>query len=103
MPTILFEGNLFGDACRAEAPKGGALVDICDQAAAPVPFSCRSATCGTCRIEVLEGTELFEPRDTAEADLLEILGDPPQFRLACQAHLKNEAGLVRLRIADDEL
>jgi ferredoxin len=103
MPTLMFEGNLFGDDCRAEAPQGGPLVDVCDRATAPVPFSCRSATCGTCRIEILAGAEFFEPRETAEAELLEILGDPPRFRLACQAKLKKSEGVIRLRIADEEL
>ena|SRR5258707_5989133 len=103
MPTIFFEGNLFGEERTVEVPEGGPLVDICDETLAPVPFSCRSATCGTCRIEVLEGVELFEPRGPEEEELLDILGDPASVRLACQAKLKKSDGLVRLRIADDEL
>ncbi len=103
MPTLFFEGNLFGPDCRVEIAEGGRLVDVCDQARAPVPFSCRSATCGTCRIEVLEGAELLEPRVGAEAELLDILGDPPAFRLACQAKIKAANGIVRLRIAGDEI
>jgi ferredoxin len=35
--------------------------------------------------------------------LLRVLGHPPELRLACQAELKNDQGLIRLRIADDEL
>jgi 2Fe-2S ferredoxin len=103
MPTIFFEGNLFGEERTVEVPEGGPLVDVCDETLAPVPFSCRSATCGTCRIEVLQGVELFEPRGPAEEELLDILGDPASVRLACQAKLKKSDGLVRLRIADDEL
>jgi len=103
MPTLVFEGNVFGDDCRVEVPEGGPLVDVCDRAMAPVPFSCRSATCGTCRVEILEGIDLLEPPDGDEAELLALLGDPPRFRLACQAKLKHADGLVRLRIADDEL
>ena len=103
MPTIFFEGNLFGEERTVEVPEGGPLVDICDETLAPVPFSCRSATCGTCRIEVLQGVELFEPRGPEEEELLDILGDPASVRLACQAKLKKSDGLVRLRIADDEL
>jgi 2Fe-2S ferredoxin len=103
MPTVYFEGNLFGDDAVAEVPEGGALVDVCDRTSAPVPFSCRSATCGTCRIEVLEGAELFEAPGPEEAELLEILGDPSHFRLACQAKLRKTEGVVKLRINDDEL
>ncbi len=103
MPTVHFEGNFFGEECVAEVPEGGALVDICDKSMAPVPFSCRSATCGTCRIEVLEGIELFEAPEPEETELLEILGDPFHFRLACQAKLRKADGIIRLRINDDEL
>jgi 2Fe-2S ferredoxin len=103
MPTVYFEGNIFGEDTVAEVPDGGALVDVCDRASAPVPFSCRSATCGTCRIEVVEGAALFEAPEPEEAELLEILGDPSHFRLACQAKLRKAAGVVRLRINDDEL
>ena len=103
MPIILFEGNLFGDDCEVDVPEGGAIVDICDEATAPVPFSCRGATCGTCRIEIVEGAELLEPPEPAEEDLLSICADPPGVRLACQAKLKKGDGLVRVRIADDEL
>jgi 2Fe-2S ferredoxin len=103
MPTIVFEGNVFGAQCRAEAPRGGRLVDICDAVRAPIPFSCRSATCGTCLIEILQGAELLEPAGRAEAELLHLLTYPPQMRLACQAELKSADGLVRLRISDDEL
>ena len=103
MPTVFFEGNMFGPDCRAEVAQGTRLVDVCDRVQAPVPFSCRSATCGTCRVEVLEGTELFEPRESAEAELFEALGDPPTYRLACQATIGGGDGVIRLRIADDEI
>src|SRR5256885_1251572 len=100
MPTLFFEGNLFGPDRRVEVPDGGRLVDVCDRVQAPVPFSCRAATCGTCRIEVIEGAELFEPREGPEAELLALLGDPPAYRLACQAKVGRENGVIRLRIAD---
>lgn len=97
MPTIEFEGaGLAGDK-TAEAPNGGDLVDICDEVLAPVAFSCRSASCGTCHIVVLEGAELFDPPDEAEADLLDLLDGPPHSRLACQARVRPGAGLIRVR------
>jgi ferredoxin len=103
MPTIQFEANFFGDETEADAPLGGALVDLCDAVEAPVPFSCRSATCGTCRIEVISGLELFAAPGPDETALLAALGDGPTIRLACQAELRSGPGVVRLRIADEEL
>ena len=81
-------------------PDGGVLLEICDDALAPIPFSCRSASCATCHVEVLEGSELLEPAEEAEQDLLDIIGGPPGSRLACQVIVKAGAGLVRLRSLD---
>ncbi len=97
MPTIEFEGaGLAGDKI-AEAPEGGDLVDICDRVLAPIPFSCRSASCGTCHILILEGSELLSPPSEDEADLLDLLDGPENSRLACQARVKPGPGLIRIR------
>jgi ferredoxin len=97
MPTIEFVGNHFGANKTIETERGGDLVDICDEYFAPIPFSCRSASCGTCHVEVLEGAALFEPPSDVESELLEILRGPENSRLACQARVKAEPGLIKLR------
>ena len=100
MPKIEFLASIAGSAKQADAPDGGVLLEICDDALAPIPFSCRSASCATCHIEVLEGGELLEPPRDAEQDLLDIIGGPPNSRLACQAIVKPGPGLIRLRSLD---
>lgn len=97
MPTIVFEGNAIGREKRAEAPDAGELVDVCDEVLAPIPFSCRSASCGTCQVEILEGAELLEAPSELERELLELLGGPENNRLACQARFRQSAGLIRLK------
>lgn len=100
MPTVRFldsEGEL---VLEVEAPEGGALVDLCDVHDAPIPFSCRSASCGTCRIDVTEGLDGFEPPSDEEADVLAIFADPPTRRLACSAKLRPGAGMVAVRPAE---
>jgi 2Fe-2S ferredoxin len=97
VPTIEFCANSIGRTKRVEAPEGGELVDICDHYLAPIPFSCRSASCGTCHVAVLEGAEWFEPPAEEEAELLQLLGGEGPHRLACQARLRAGDGLVRLR------
>jgi ferredoxin len=100
MPRVLFEATEEMPAVEAEASAGTALVDLCDERNAPVPFSCRSASCGTCRIDVLEGGELLEPPRDEELDVLDIFGDDPKKRrLACQARLTEGAGRLRVRPA----
>ncbi len=97
MPIIEFPGNLFGAAKRIDAPEGGQLVDLCDEFFAPIPFSCRSASCGTCHVDVLEGAEFLEAPGAEERELLEILRGPASARLACQAGIRPGPGLIRLR------
>ncbi|HEX5099497.1 MAG TPA: 2Fe-2S iron-sulfur cluster-binding protein [Polyangiaceae bacterium] len=97
MPTIEFLGNGFGATKTVEAPDGGSLVDLCDEHFAPVPFSCRSASCGTCHTEVLVGIELFAPAEPEEQELLDLLGGGKTSRLACQATVRPGPGLIRLK------
>ncbi|MCC6554784.1 MAG: (2Fe-2S)-binding protein [Polyangiaceae bacterium] len=97
MPTIELEGNDLGPPVSAHAPAGGRVLDACDDARAPVAFSCRAATCGTCRVDVLAGAHLLAPPADDERDLLERLGAAPAQRLACQAIALPGAGLIRLR------
>jgi adenylate cyclase len=102
MATIEFAPSQWGEGVSVERPEGGALIDICDDARAPVAFSCRSASCGTCRVEVQEGAELLEPALREERDVLEIFAAPPSHRLACQARVRGGPGRVLLRSVDED-
>jgi 2Fe-2S ferredoxin len=108
MPQVVFRAaDNEAEEVSVEARAGGALGDLCDEHDAPVPFSCRSATCGTCRVVVLEGAELFLPPEPDEVDLLAIFGvgsvAPFTQRLACQAKLRAGEGRVVIRaVGDDE-
>jgi ferredoxin len=86
--------------CAVEAAGGDHLVDLCDESLAQVPFSCRSASCGTCRVVIVEGADLLEPPAEDELELIEILGeDPKTNRLACQARLRPDAlGRIVIRV-----
>jgi 2Fe-2S ferredoxin len=97
LPTIEFIGNSFGASKVIEAPEGGPLVDLCDEHFCPIPFSCRSASCGTCHTEVLAGAEHFFPPEPPEQELLDLLGGGDHSRLACQAEVRPGPGLIRLK------
>lgn len=75
-------------------------MDLCDEHMLPVPFSCRSASCATCQVEVLEGAELLEPPNEDEAELLDILGTADNVRLACQTGIRAAQGVIRLRAVE---
>lgn len=96
MATLVFVANRFGAEKRVDVPEGGEVVDICDHYFAPIPFSCRSASCGTCQVEVLEGEDLLEPMNEEEAELIPLLGG--KGRLACQARVRpNVEGVIKLK------
>ncbi|MDP9151719.1 MAG: (2Fe-2S)-binding protein [Myxococcota bacterium] len=102
MPLIVFESVEDGPCVETDAAEGGRLIDLCDARGAPVPFSCRSASCGTCRVDVLDGGEWLESPGEDELDVLGEFGDDPAHRrLACQARVRPGAGLLRLRAAGD--
>jgi 2Fe-2S ferredoxin len=101
MPRVVFECPDL-PVLAVDAPAGAALIDLCDESNAGIPFSCRSASCGTCRIEVLEGAELLEPPRDEELDVLDIFGDDPKKRrLACQSRVVDGQGTVRVHPCDD--
>jgi ferredoxin len=97
VPTIEFLASHWGRALAVEADGDADLVDVCDQALAPIPFSCRSASCATCQIEVVEGLELLDPPEPQERELLDVLQAPDNHRLACQARIKSGSGRIRVR------
>jgi ferredoxin len=97
VPKIEFLGNSIGPAKVVDVESGGELVDICDHYFAPVPFSCRSASCGTCHVEILEGAGYLYPPEEPEEELLDILGGDGTTRLACQARVKAGPGFIRIR------
>lgn len=102
MARVITESNL-GRVVEIDAPDGAALVDLCDAHEAPIPFSCRSASCGTCRIHVLEGADDLLPPAEDEIDLLDVFDSkPPHVRLACQARLRPGATRLRVKAFQDE-
>lgn len=81
---------------------GAALVDVCDEhPETEVPFSCRSASCGTCRVRVKQGMELLGKAKDDELDVLEVFGDGKDVRLCCQIQLERDGDLV-LEVVEPE-
>lgn len=70
---------------------------------AEVPYSCRAASCGTCRVEVIEGSGALSQADEVELEVLDVFGDTPErVRLGCQARLVGgESERVTLRVCDE--
>lgn len=98
MTMLRFEPSGF----ETEVPTGKRFVDVTDEhPEADVPFSCRAASCGTCRVYVVEGADSLAPPDDDELDVLEIFGDDDGVRLCCQLVLKEPTERIVLRVCDD--
>src|SRR5690606_1640339 len=97
MPKVIVEANPAGARKEVYVPEGGSLMDVADDRWLPIPFSCRSASCATCQVEILDGAECLEPPEEDEADLLDGVGGPQGSRLACQLQLKPGSGTVRVK------
>jgi 2Fe-2S ferredoxin len=92
-----------GRIVEIAAPEGAAVVDLCDDHAAPIPFSCRSASCGTCRVELIEGGAELLPPAQDELDVLDVFNmEPSRVRLACQAKLRIGATRIWIKAIQDE-
>lgn len=79
-----------------EGASGERLLDLLDEVASPISFSCRSATCGSCRVTVEGGAELLEAPRASERETLLALGGGPATRLACQLRVSGATGEVHL-------
>jgi len=97
MTIVRFEPS--GVEALADAPSR--LMDIADDAPdSDIPFSCRAANCGTCRVEILEGAEALDTPGPEELEIMEIFGDGPRVRLCCQALLERDVDRLVLRVID---
>jgi ferredoxin len=67
---------------------GERLIDICDRNVTPIAFSCRSGSCGTCAIRVLQGMANLSPLNEKEGIVIADLENAgPDIRLACQIQI----------------
>ncbi len=97
MTKIRFEPAEFD--VEVDAPIS--LIDVSDEHPdTDVPYSCRSASCGACRVEVLEGAEGLLPPDEDELEVLRIFEDGPGIRLCCQLELVKDVERLHLRVVD---
>jgi 2Fe-2S ferredoxin len=98
--TIRFEP---ADVTVPNIRAGSYLVDVTDEfPEAEVPYSCRSASCGTCRVKVVQGAEAFDPPEDDELEVLEAFGEPSDVRLCCQLQLAREVPVVVLKVVDPD-
>lgn len=88
MPKVTF---ITDDNLEIEVSKGTSMQDAAEEALASLPFGCRSGSCGTCRLNVIEGMENLNPMTDREKDLFENLTEvDSQERLGCQIEINGD-------------
>ncbi len=65
----------------------------------PLRSGCRDSSCGTCRVEVLEGAELLSPQGDEERRTLAAKGHDGALRLACRIRILG-GGTIRVRAVE---
>jgi len=76
-----------------EAPADTPLQRIADTAGADITFGCRTGSCGTCRVRVIEGFANCSEPGPEERDFLAGLDAPADQRLACQVTVHGDVAI----------
>jgi ferredoxin len=79
--------TITNDKKSYEMPSGTRIVEYCDKNNTAILFGCRSASCGTCMIQVVDGMNHLSPKGDKEKDLLEMVSAGQHERLACQCSI----------------
>lgn len=84
MATVIVKND--GDLA-VEVPDGGQLEQL--EGKSSVLFACKTASCGSCLVRVVEGAENLEPPQEQEKIGLDAFATQPTQRLCCQAKIKS--------------
>jgi ferredoxin len=83
--------KLEGHPIEYDLEEGAEIAKVLNAANSPLLFGCRTGICGTCLVEVIEGSEEDRTPNDDEQELLEIIAeDQKNVRLACQMKMKND-------------
>ena len=85
-----------GNSYQAQAKEGDSLVLTSGRGSDPIASGCADSTCGTCRVDVLEGDGQLTPESEAEAKTKSENNIPREQRLGCQAGVLGEGVKVRI-------
>ena len=94
MPKITLAAN----GQTYEVPEGTSFLEFCQANNAPHDFGCTVGSCGTCRLELLEGAENVSPPSEDERETLEMCTDLETARLGCQLLIQGD---VKIRQLED--
>jgi ferredoxin len=74
------------DSKKVDLPDGSLLVELDGKCS--ILFACKSGSCGSCKVRVLEGMGNLEPPSDVEQAGLATFGTDPNDRLPCVCRIK---------------
>jgi ferredoxin len=93
-PVTLTVVSVKGEETK-EAAAESTLLAISGKMKHPIASGCSDSSCGTCRVEVLEGGDNISGSDARERATLKENGYPSTLRLACRAELVGGSAKVK--------
>lgn len=84
-----------GEEQQCSTAMGSTLLGASGNLKRPIASGCSDSTCGTCRVEVIEGAENLSGQHPRERAILKQNGHPTSLRLACVSTL--EKGTVKVK------
>jgi ferredoxin len=84
-----------GEEQSCSSAAGSTILGASGNLKRPIASGCADSTCGTCRVEVLEGSENLSEQNGRERATLKQNGHPNGYRLACVATVEKVAVKVR--------
>ena len=85
-----------GNGYQAQAKEGDSLVLTSGRGSDPIASACADGTCGTCRVDVLEGDGQLTPETEREVKTKAEHNIAREQRLGCQAGVLGEGVKVRI-------
>ncbi len=103
MPTVLLKGLIPNENDQSfELKEGQLLFDGLEQLGCTLPHGCLAGSCGSCRIEMIEGEENLTPPGAVESDTIasinqNYIGLNKKIRLSCRAKVRGNVTIKILK------
>ena len=98
MATVRF----ISEGLEVDVESGIPLIELAGEVDCDITFGCRSGTCGTCRIRIVDGAANLSSMQGDEREFLRGFGAHPDERLGCQVTINGDCAIRYVGLDDQE-